>query len=67
MSRTVTLGVEVEVHEDVFPEVHEMDDEELADAAREIMYSAPAFDGISGDAIAELEVLAIDGEPTEDE
>lgn len=60
MSRTVTLGVEVEVHEDIYPDVDEMDDEEVADAAREILYSAPAFDGISGDAIAEMEVIDID-------
>lgn len=61
MSRTVVFGgIEVDVSEELYPDVEDMDDEELEEAARELLYSAPFFDELSEHMISELEVLEIE-------
>lgn len=51
---TVTFELEVDVPRDLAGE--DPSEEDLADAAREMLYSAPGFDGISEDVIRQLTV-----------
>ena len=53
----VDFGLTVEIPESSLN--GDQTDEELVDHAREILYSAPAFDGISEGMIAQLDVESV--------
>lgn len=55
---TVTFQLEVEVDEMFLAD--DASDEDVVEQAREIMATAPAFDGISDDVIAQLETEKVE-------
>lgn len=57
---TVTFELPVELDVELIEEDGAETDEELADLAREILFSAPAFDGINEEVIARLKVNNIE-------